>query len=1305
MSWIESALAFAACVLAGLSSPLGAQPTSTSPLAPPVNGVRQTEVGLIALTGATVHVSPERTIESATVVIREGVIEAVGADVKPPAGARVVDLTGKHLYAAFVEPWLEIDVAKPDARAPGRHWNDRVTPERDAASVRGLDEGTAETFRKMGFGTVGIVPRGGIFQGWSAAASTGKRPSDESAAWTGLLRSKNFQAVTFDAAGRGEEDDQYPSSLMGAIALMRQTLMDARWQEDRRKAGLERGPKNALDELAGAPRMVFSATDDLDVLRIGKVVREQGEALAKNAAVIGSGMEYQRLAPIAEDGMPIALPLSFPRTPEVASVGGVERIDLRELMAWEQAPSNPRRVDEAYAQATGDRGRVSLTTAKMRDRGEFWSNLRQAMRHGLSEERALAMLTTNPARLLGVEDRVGTIEPGKDATMLVADGPAFRAKTIKRAIWVRGVEHVLEREKTKLEGTWALTLGDVPGVEMEIDAENAITLRDTTRTIPEKTDEAKKDEAKQEDAKPDESKAEPAGEEPKKDEAKPDQAQPENKPEAKPESKPKHPSVKARNVRVDDGRIDFVFTHDEFTGPNDGGKGVFTLTGVLQDLREGDSVRENALLLGTGLRADGSRFAWKAVKKAQDAAAADAKKDDQSKDDKDKKKTAEDAMPASMLGTWRITTIDDRADLASTLTHIVVADGAVTLKAKHEGKDVEVAATDVKIEPASLAYRVDSAPAGGTGVVSVTARRLNNLLVGTLTTPDGTARAFKAARIAAPGEEPGDDDAELIEVASIPETLGLPFGPYAVTEPMPLRGSVALTNATVWTSNAKGEIIERGTVLIVDGRVAAVGTNVTIPAGVRTIDATGKHVTAGIIDAHSHTGISRGVNEGSHAATAEVRIQDVTDPDAINWYRQLAGGITSVNNLHGSANPIGGQNALNKLRWGAARPDDMHLTGPDAYSDDNPFVPGARKSTAFPGIKFALGENVKQSNWGDRFTTRYPQTRMGVETFILDRFTQAREYAAEWAKWRETPSGPAPRRNLQLEALAEILAGERLIHCHSYRQDEILMLARLSKQLGFKLGSYQHILEGYKVADAVRESARGASAFSDWWAFKVEVQDAVPQAGPIMWEQGVVVSYNSDSDELARRMNLEAAKAVKYGNDLPETEAWKFVTINPAIQLGVETLVGSLEVGKDGDVAVWSGHPMSVMSRCERTIIDGVERFSLEKDAAARANIARERERIIQKLVSEKSKAGAGSSGGTPTGDRPRGRRPRQQTDQPPTAPPQDELRAGGTLMERIRQQALEAHYLDMMRRGQDPDTHRRGVCGCDEIAVFVGQN
>jgi N-acetylglucosamine-6-phosphate deacetylase len=319
-------------------------------------------------------------------------------------------------------------------------------------------------------------------------------------------------------------------------------------------------------------------------------------------------------------------------------------------------------------------------------------------------------------------------------------------------------------------------------------------------------------------------------------------------------------------------------------------------------------------------------------------------------------------------------------------------------------------------------------------------------------------------------------------------------------------------------------------------------------------------------------------------------------------YRQLAGGVTSSNILHGSANTIGGQNQIIKLRWGAP-PERIKFEG------------------APPGIKFALGENVKQSNWGDQYTTRYPQTRMGAEQIVRDEFTAARDYKKRWSDWKSNKRGIPPRRDLELDAVVEILDGNRDIHCHSYRQDEILALMRTCEDFGVRIKTFQHILEGYKVADVMAKHGVGGSSFSDWWAYKFEVYDAIPYNGSLMHNAGVTVSFNSDSGELGRRLNTEAAKAVKYGG-VSEVEALKFVTYNPAEQLGIADRIGSIEPGKDADLTVWNGPPLSTFTMCEQTWIDGQKYFDREEDVKRRAENESMRAALIQKILK------AGDSGG-----------------------------------------------------------------------------
>jgi imidazolonepropionase-like amidohydrolase len=404
--------------------------------------------------------------------------------------------------------------------------------------------------------------------------------------------------------------------------------------------------------------------------------------------------------------------------------------------------------------------------------------------------------------------------------------------------------------------------------------------------------------------------------------------------------------------------------------------------------------------------------------------------------------------------------------------------------------------------------------------------------------------------------------------------------------PLAAPAAVVVRNATIWTAGPQGTLA--GADLLVEGgKVTAVGRGLTAPGSALVIDGTGKHLTPGLIDAHSHTAISSGINEGTRSVTAEVRIGDVINSEDWNIYSELAGGLTTALLLHGSANAIGGQSQTIKLRWGAA-PEALKLEG------------------AMPGIKFALGENVKQSNWGERFTTRYPQTRLGVEQVMRERFLAARDYLRAWDEHREKrrsdPDAIPPRRDLQLDTMVEILRGERLVHCHSYRQDEILMLIRLAEEFGIRIGTFQHGLETYKVADEVAAHGAGASIFSDWWAFKFEVYDAIPYAGALLWDRGVVVSFNSDSNEQARRLNSEAAKAMKYGG-IPADEAIKFVTLNPALQLRVDRRIGSLEPGKDADFVLWNGPPLSSLSLALETWIEGRKYFDRAADLARRAEV------------------------------------------------------------------------------------------------------
>ncbi len=421
--------------------------------------------------------------------------------------------------------------------------------------------------------------------------------------------------------------------------------------------------------------------------------------------------------------------------------------------------------------------------------------------------------------------------------------------------------------------------------------------------------------------------------------------------------------------------------------------------------------------------------------------------------------------------------------------------------------------------------------------------------------------------------------------------LHYPLGAYGRTERPEQAQAVLFRTATIWTCAERG-VLERSDLLVVDGKIEQVGENVSVPENAIVVDASGKHLTPGLIDCHSHMATDGGINESGQAVTAEVRIGDFIDNTDIHIYRQLAGGLTIANILHGSANPIGGQNQVIKLRWGGS-------------------MEQLRMREAPPGIKFALGENVK------RRSSRYPNTRMGVEQIIRDQLLAAREYASKWRRWNEGErNGLPPRRDLQLEALAEIQRGQRWIHCHSYRQDEIVATLDVLEEFGIQIGTLQHILEGYKVADRMVRHGAMASAFSDWWAYKFEVYDAIPYNGVLMHDAGLVVSYNSDDRELARRMNTEAAKAVKYGGVAPE-EALKFVTTNPAKQLRIDDRVGTLEPGKDADLVLWSGPPLSTTTRCEQTWIDGRRYFDTQADQELRRRDANLHAKLTQRVLNK----------------------------------------------------------------------------------------
>ncbi|AKS42325.1 amidohydrolase [Wenzhouxiangella marina] len=428
--------------------------------------------------------------------------------------------------------------------------------------------------------------------------------------------------------------------------------------------------------------------------------------------------------------------------------------------------------------------------------------------------------------------------------------------------------------------------------------------------------------------------------------------------------------------------------------------------------------------------------------------------------------------------------------------------------------------------------------------------------------------------------------------------------------------AVVFRNATVWTADEAG-VLENTDLLVRNGRIEAIGSELRAPRDAMEIDATGMHLTPGIIDAHSHSAILGGVNEASRISTADVRIRDVIDPESINIYRQLAGGVTAINLLHGSANAIGGQMAVIKMRWGA-EPDELVI------------------DTAPPGIKFALGENPKQSNWSND-TPRYPRTRQGVAQIIREKFQQAADYQRAMD---DAPRGRAardrvpPRPDHELEAIAEIINGERDVHSHAYRADEMLALMRIAEDFDFTIRTFQHVLEGYKIAPQMAEHGVGGSTFIDWWAFKYEARDAIAFNPALMNESGVLTGLHSDDSELARRMNLEAAKAVRYGG-VDEHEALMMITANPARQLGIGDRTGRLAEGLDADLVLWNGHPLSVYSRVEQTWVDGRRYFDREADQRMREALAAEREQLMALVLAEGEASDSDEGASTDADDAP----------------------------------------------------------------------
>lgn len=959
----------------------------------PVEGLRDNTPQVHALTGARIVVAPGNVIENGTLVIRDGVIEAVGARVTPPADARIWDLSGRTLFAGFIDVYSDVGMPKPSAeredsaRGPIA-WNPQIRAHVDAAAELSADDARVQALRAQGFTVAMAVPRVGMFRGRTAVVGLGDGPVRDRVVRSGVAHAVTLQRDNSFGFG-------YPTSAMGAVAFIRQTLHDADWHMrawaayNRNPAGLRRPEMNAaLAALAPALRgeqpIVFEASTDEEVLRILAIARE----FSITPWIRASGYEYRLVDALSGLRAPLIVPVAYPDVPNVERPEAALNVSLADLRHWYRAPENPGRL--AAAGLT-----FALTADGLDDRSKFLPNVRLAVRRGLSPDAALAALTTIPARYLGLERTHGTLEAGKVANIVVADGNPFTDSVAIRDVWIDGRRYeVTPAPAVDPRGQWNVVASGDRRIE------GRLTLEGT------------------------------------------------------PERLSGSFSSTGGEVRLGSARLwnETRRLQVSFPASAVGGEGVVRLSFTVS----GDA------LYGWGEMPDGTRLTWK-------------------------------------------------------------------------GTRTRTAAS----EPAGGAERRN-----GTGDVASTTTTAN------LTLPE-IRPAMEYGRPSAPEQ---------------PEY-------------------VLVRNATIWTMGPDG-IIQGGDLLVRRGKIERIGRNLEAPRGAVVIDAAGKHVTPGLIDPHLHSGVSGAVNEMGSAIVPEVRIGDVLTMDNIWMYRQLAGGLTTAHIMHGSANPIGGQNQVVKMRWGAL-PEEMRFEG------------------APRTVKFALGENVK------RRTGRYPDTRMGTEQIIRDHFKAALDYRQAWQEWeRGDKRGIPPRRDLRMDALVDILEGRIQIMSHSYRQDEILMLIRLAEEFGAKVRAFHHTVEGYKVASEIARHGAAAVVWSDWGGFKIEAYDNTTFNARVLHEAGVLTSLHSDDSQIASRMNWEAAKMLRTG--LSEEQALALVTINPAKILGIADRVGSLEPGKDADFVIWSGSPLSTYAKAEQTWVDGRKYFDLEEDRRLREEIDRERAKLIQ---------------------------------------------------------------------------------------------
>jgi imidazolonepropionase-like amidohydrolase len=986
-------------------------PVSALAQTAPAVGLRENAPAVHALTNARIVVAPGRELPNATLVIRNGVIEAVGANVRAPADARVWDMSGRTLYPGFIDVYadvgmrLELTEEERDERRGAVYWNPQVRSAVDAlADFAADDDVRPSALRAQGFTVAMTVPRIGLFRGQTAVVSLGDGSVADRVLRTGVAQSMTLWRD--NNAG-----PTYPTSSMGAMAFIRQTMHDADWHAraqaayQRNPQGVRRPETNAalaalVPALRGEQPLVVETRTEEEALRALAFARE----FPLRLWIRGSGGEYRMLEQFRGMNAPLILPVNFPAAPDVARAEQALNLSLAQLRHWQHAPANAARLSSAGVQ-------FALTSDGLRDRSQFLPNVRRAVERGLTPEAALASITTVPAGYLGITRTHGTLEVGKVANVVVASGDVFSSGT------------------ARVEAVW------VDGRRFEVGT--------------------------------------PAG--------------------ADPRGQWRVAAVGAENVA---GTLTLSGTRTQLTGTfaGEGAEARLTSARITGEAPQLQITFPGGILGHEGtIRMSGSATATTIHGWGE--------------------------LPTGRRFNWAAERIGDAPDT-----------------------------------PATPGTRADSGVAGnsdGTGVAG----------------PMGTRPRTTSFLL--------DDSMPFIEYGR----TGIPQQPRHVL----VRG------ATIWTMGEQG-VMQNADLLVTEGRVVRVGQNLQAPAGAQVIDGRGRHVTPGLIDAHLHSGASGGINETGAAIVPEVRLGDVLTIDNIWMYRQLAGGLTTAHVMHGSANPIGGQNQHVKLRWGA-QPEQLKFEG------------------APRTVKFALGENVVRS------PQRYPNTRMGVEQIIRDHFLAAREYERAHQQWQRSRQGVQPRIDLRMQALVDILNGDILVMSHAYRQDEMLMLMRLAEEFGFRIHAFHHSVEAFKIAPEIAAHGAAAVVWSDWGSFKVESFDNTTFNARVLTDAGVLTSLHSDDSQIATRMNWEAAKMLRTG--LSEEQALALVTINTARVLGIANRVGSLEAGKDADFVIWNGNPLSTETRAEQTWIDGRRYFDIEEDRQQREQVERERSQLIQQILSQ----------------------------------------------------------------------------------------